>query len=149
MKLRRSVTALAAASAFASPALADPNAPPPQVDVRAALGRVAPTIAAMQTTARLARLVLQWAREGGAPEAIACADEGLSRADVALRAARDHAARAEGAWAHGELAAARRELVLVSWANDASRLAATMVDGCLGGGEGTTVQVLAPQVAKR
>jgi hypothetical protein len=100
-------------------------------------------VAAIETTARHARRLLQWARESGTPRQVACADEGLSRSDVALRTAREHAKAVEEAAARGDAAALRRELGLMATCREASRAAASTSEACLGRGDDTVVHVVA------
>ncbi len=61
---------------------------------------------------------------------IVCVDEGLSRADVATRHAREEARVAADAYARGEIAEARHAMEWVNRAREASRSAAAVADAC-------------------
>ena len=134
--------AATAAAAFVVPASADPPVSPVS-QVSAARSQATATVSAIETTARHARRLLQWAREGGTPRQIACADEGLSRSDVALRSAREHARAVEEAGARGDAALVRRELVLIAACREAARAAASASEACLGHADDTVVHVVA------
>lgn len=85
------VAALAALSIASRVASADTTGSPAPVAVEAARAAVEARalVATMQQDARLAREALMTARRAGRRDEVRCADEALSRADVALRAARD------------------------------------------------------------
>lgn len=88
-------------------------------------------IAQMDGTANRLRLVLREARAKHL--ATACFDEALSRADVSLRHAREHARDAEDAFARGEAGRARIEVSQVRAMRETSREASTMADTCAAG----------------
>lgn len=61
----------------------------------------------MSTTSRHVRDLLRATRNGGSPRQVACVDEGLSRADVALRMARAATEESLLAYGRSDLATAR------------------------------------------
>lgn len=88
-------------------------------------------IAQMDGTANRLRLVLREARAKHL--ATGCFDDALSRADVSLRHAREHARDAEDAFARGDAAHARIEVSQVRAMRETSREASTMADTCAAG----------------
>ena len=138
------VLALALPGTVASLASADPQGAH-LADGRAVRVQVDATIALMDTNAARLRTLLRQARVRGIAAQIACADEGLSRADVATRTGREHARLANDAWTRGDGSVARRELVLLAASRDASRAAATATEACFYGPptpDGTSVRVV-------
>jgi hypothetical protein len=95
--------------------------------IRAELGSALGTMSGNATRLRRA---LHDARARNDRDRIACASDGLSRADAALRAARERARAAEGALARGDEGTARVELSVVLSAREASRAATASVDAC-------------------
>jgi len=115
---------------------------------RAAQAAAAGAIASMEATAARVRVMLRRARARGHRDEIACVDEGLSRADVAVRHAREEAKVAADAYARPDVAEARRAMTRVMLERDAARNAASVADACFAGDAspgktaGTQVSVL-------
>jgi hypothetical protein len=100
--------------------------------LRAELGAA---IGTMEGNAARLRRALHEARIRKDRDRVACASDGLSRADVALRGARDRARAAEGELARGDEAAALVDLGFVRSAREASRAATASVDRCFAANE--------------
>jgi hypothetical protein len=145
MRCHAVIAACLAVAALAFPALADPSGQPRAADRTPT--QAASALLQMQTSARHARLVLMWARELGTRPQVACADEGLSRADVALRTARDHARALEDAMTRRDAATARRELGWIDACEEAAKAASRASDACFDVGEATVVRVVAAPAA--
>lgn len=88
-------------------------------------------IARMQSTSHYVRDLLRDARRRGVPRQIACADEALSRADVAHRSARAQEGEALASYARNDLASARAARVRIAELEEAQRLAARDGTACL------------------
>ncbi len=88
-------------------------------------------IARMQSTSHYVRDLLRDARRRGVPRQIACADEALSRADVAHRSARAQESEALASYARNDLASARAARVRIAELEEAQRLAARDGTACL------------------
>jgi hypothetical protein len=88
-------------------------------------------IGQMDGTAQRLRAMLREARAKHLKTA--CFDDALSRADVSLRHAREHARDADDAFARGDLSRARSEIAQVRAMREASREASTMADTCAAG----------------
>lgn len=115
---------------FPALAFADGGAPPSR-DALAIREEASRNVRAMEGNAiRVHRLLIR-ARETGSKADARCVDESLSRADAALRAARDDASLATGALDHGDFAEARRRLSLLGTERAASRSAARDADACV------------------
>jgi hypothetical protein len=99
-------------------------------EVRAAKATADQAIASMDSTAWRVRRLLRKARANGVRAEIACVDDGLSRADVALRVARDEWRNALDAFTRGDMDGARRSMLRLERAREGSRAAATSADGC-------------------
>lgn len=141
MRFPATILALLSAPALSATAAADPTVPNVEAEARTAHAQAIASIAQMEATARRVRLLLQWARERGTRTQVACADEGLSRADVALRGAREHARLADEAWERGEATLARREVLLLSACREAARTASETAGACVGPSDKTIVSV--------
>src|SRR5579859_3301711 len=112
----------ACASALVGPrAAADPA--PGAAEESDARAQAAAAVSTMETLSRRCRSILMEARRLGEDAAIACADEGLTRVDVALRYGREHAGLLALAWSRGDARQARRELALLSLADAGARAA--------------------------
>ncbi len=88
------------------------------------------TIARMTTASRHVRAILREARKRGVVREIACADNALSRADVAHRMARVHAAEAASAYARGDVGFARASRARVLELEEAQRTAYRAAMAC-------------------
>ena len=110
-----------------------PNVPNDAVaaEARAAKNLAAQAIATLETTSAQVRALLRRARARGIRDEIACVDEGLSRADVAMRNAREDATAAQNAYAQGNVADARRANDRVTRARDNARIAASAASACI------------------
>jgi hypothetical protein len=117
------------------------------LDAEAHAARAAATanVGVMESVARRARVILQTARYTGQARDVACANEGLSRVDMALRVGRDYAHRVLEAWDHGDVVAARSELSRLSTTTAAARAAGAQAEFCIDAprpSEGTTVRLI-------
>jgi hypothetical protein len=101
-------------------------------------------LAAMESSSSHVRLVLRHARASHDPKSIACADLALTRADVALRIARDHADRALAAWSQGDREHARFEMARLGAGGEMSRAAAKDADACAAGAPDAAASSRAP-----
>ena len=124
-----------------------PNAPNEAVaaEARAAKAMAAQAIATLEGTSAQVRTLLRRARARGIRGEIACVDEGLSRADVAMRNAREDAAAAQNAYAQGNVVDARKANDRVTRARDNARIAASAASACIQPPErtsGTQVRVV-------
>jgi hypothetical protein len=118
---------------------------PPEAEARLARVQASASVWSMESAARRARVILQKARRRGDAREVGCADETLSRVDMALRAGREHATLLFEAWAHGDAGGARRELARVSAAAESARQAGADAELCVGEphpAEGTTVRLI-------
>jgi hypothetical protein len=134
---RRTLSFLAGAAAV-SAALAAGGTRPAfaqggEGDAEAARARQAAhvTVASMESAAARARLVLRGARVTHDAQAAACADEALTRADVALRLGRDNESRAAAAWEKGDRERARFEMSRLTAHGEMARVAARDADACV------------------
>ncbi len=123
--------ATAALVAVARMAVAQAEGTTPAVDptVRAASEAHA-LVASMQQNARIARDALELARVRKRPGEIRCADEALSRADVALRRAREDTAELGAAGFTHDANGVRAALDRVRLRADASHEAAVLAMTC-------------------
>jgi hypothetical protein len=99
----------------------------------------------MESAARRARAVLRRARLRGDSKEIGCASDGLSQADSALRAGREHASLVVEAWRRVDAPAARAELARVATLAEAARAASARAELCIDEprpAEGTTVRLV-------
>ena len=87
-------------------------------------------VAGMQDNARSARGALEAARRRRQPAEIRCADEALSRADAALRWARDDVSELEARLAARDLRGARLALARLLFRETDSRDAVRMAAAC-------------------
>src|SRR3954469_5262763 len=99
--------AVAGAFVFLFSLAARADQPPPEAT--RARGEIESTIAVMAGRAQWVRSLLRDARRRGTPAQIACLDEALSRADVAVRRAREHADASLAAYGDGNVEAARQQ----------------------------------------
>jgi hypothetical protein len=126
-------------------ASADVSQPPQDAEAHVARVQASASVWSMEGAARRARVILQKARRRGDAKEVGCADETLSRVDMALRAGREHATLLFEAWARGDAWAARRELARVWAAAEAARQASADAELCVGEArpaEGTTVRLV-------
>jgi hypothetical protein len=117
------VARVAAADPTISPELADGAGPRAAAEARA-------LVATMQSDARVAREALELARSRRRRDEIRCADESLSRADVALRNAREDAAEIAPATAARQWPAALAALERVRRRASASHEARVLAMTC-------------------
>jgi len=99
----------------------------------------------MESVARRARVILQTARYTGKEKDVACANEGLSRVDMALRVGRDRALKVIAAWDRGDASLARAELARLTTTTEAARAAGAQAEFCIDAprpSEGTTVRLI-------
>jgi hypothetical protein len=120
-----------------------------RADVASLRAELGSALGAMVANAARLRRALHEARLHGDRERVACASDGLSQADVALRTARESARAAQDALARGDEDAARAYLTAVLAARASSRAATASVDACFAFGtpeppEVTTVRWHAP-----
>jgi hypothetical protein len=106
-------------------------------------------VATMQTSARLARFALEQARSRRDPDEVRCADDALSRADVALRYSRQEASLLVDELAAHDMQAASATLQRLRQRGMAARDAATSASFCSArrtgrGSDWTTVRVEGP-----
>lgn len=94
---------------------------------------------AMRAATARVREALRAARKRGRPAEVACADAALSRADVALRRARDAGDRAVAAYARGDVDEGRRARGLLAEWTEAERLAVRDAASCGSGVAGAVV----------
>jgi hypothetical protein len=130
MRSALAMAAGAAALCFGLHSSADTNAKgiDPQAIVPTSEADAA--VASIEGVARRVRAVLRRARTRGTSEQIACANEGLSRVDVALRNAREHARLSREAAAKGDSSSVRRELALLRVCAETARGAEGATDSC-------------------
>ena len=121
----------ALAGTIARPAVAQGGNDDPEAARARAVAR--DTLAAMETASAHARLVLRRARASHDARVVACADEALTRADVAVRIGKDHAERASAAWSQGDRDRARFETARLVVRGDLARAAARDADACVAG----------------
>lgn len=88
-------------------------------------------VARMQTNADHALEARRKARAMRVPEALACTNEALSRADVALRRAREDLSRLSAAWSDGDVGSARAALLTIRSRATASQEAAARASWCV------------------
>jgi hypothetical protein len=100
-------------------------------EARAAKAMASQAIATLDATAAQVRTLLRKARARGMRDEIACVDEGLSRADVAMRNAREDAVAAQNAYAQGNVVDARKANDRVARARDNARIAASAASACI------------------
>lgn len=110
-------------------------------------------VARIQNNRQVARDALALARSRKLRGEIRCADESLSRADVALRRAHEHAANVAAATANHDVAAVRAELARVRMWAAASHEAEVLAISCsspavLRPGDRTVVTVRVAPVAR-
>ena len=124
---------VASAPVVTAQASSTPNVPNDAVaaEARAAKAIAAQAIATLEATSAQVRTLLRRARARGSRDEIACVDEGLSRADVAMRNAREDAATAQNAYAQGNVVDARKANDRVTRARDAARIAASAASACI------------------
>jgi hypothetical protein len=125
------VCALASFACFMPRAAADGTASPLDTEARAARAQSSVSLGVMEGVARRARVILQTARRSGTQKEQACADEELSRVDMALRVGREHARRMLEDWEQGDAEGARRELAHLAIATRAARLAGAEAESCI------------------
>jgi hypothetical protein len=114
-------------------------------EARVARAQASSSVWVMESVSRRVRVILQTARRIGQARDVACADEDLSRADMALRLGRDHARRLLEDWDHGNALDARRELARLSTTTQSARQAGAEAEYCIDGtrpAEGTTVRLI-------
>jgi molybdopterin biosynthesis enzyme len=104
----------------------DAEAAEARAHVRVAMGQ-------MDGTAQRLRVLLREARAKQMTNKLGCLDEALSRADVSVRRAKEHARSAMDAFARRDVDQARRELHEVSAMRESSREASTLADNCAAG----------------
>lgn len=113
------------ASAARADAL-DAEAAEARVQMRTAIGQ-------MDGTARRLRVLLREARAKQMTSRLGCLDEALSRADVSMRHAKEHARAAMDAFARHDVGEARREMYELNAMRESSREASSMADTCAAG----------------
>jgi hypothetical protein len=124
---------------------ADVSQVPPDAEARIARVQASASVWSMESAARRARIILQKARRSGDAREVGCADESLSRVDMALRAGREHAVLVLEAWGRGDARVARGELARVAAAAEAARRAGADAELCVEPphpAEGTTVRLI-------
>ena len=102
----------------------DAEAASARVQMRTAIGQ-------MDGTVQRLRVLLREARAKQLK--LACFDEALSRADVSLRNAKEHARAATDAFARRDVVSARREMSELGALRESSREASTIADTCAAG----------------
>jgi hypothetical protein len=132
MKSLSAIAVSLAALAVVPTTAADTGAPPVEPQAPAVLPQADVAVASIEGAAQRMRQLLRRARARGSAAETACANEGLSRVDVALRNAREHARLAREAWAKGDARTSQRELYLVGVCREAARSAAGVADSCIG-----------------
>jgi hypothetical protein len=120
--------AVAGAFVFLFSLAARADQPPPEA--ARARGEIESTIAAMRGRAQWVRSLLRDARRRGTPAQIACLDDALSRADVAVRRAREHGDASLAAYAEGNVVAAREQCTHVALHRLAQEIAARDALAC-------------------
>jgi hypothetical protein len=98
--------------------------PASAVEVRGARAEIEATVAQMGSVALRVRDQLRAARRRGKKSQIACVDEALSRADVAVRRARTAGDEALAAYGRSDVPAARDSLRLLREIKESQRIAA-------------------------
>jgi hypothetical protein len=124
---------------------ADVSPSPQDTEARVARAQVSASVGSMESAARRGRVILQTARRRGRAVEVGCADEALSRVDMALRSGREHASLVSDAWAHGDVRLARSELARVAAAAESARTASAWAELCVEPprpAEGTTVRLI-------
>jgi len=119
--------------------------PTQDAEARVARAQASTSVWTMESASRRARAVLQRARRRGEAKEVVCADESLSRVDMALRVGREHAVLLNDAWSRGDAPTARGELTRVAAAADAARAASAQAEYCIDEPRppaGTTVRVI-------
>lgn len=147
--MRRIILAFALAAVtcifHTSPACADENAKqaPPAEEVKAARAEIDSVLGEMRATSRRVRDQLRATRLRGTREQITCVDEALSRADVAVRTAKEAGDAALRSYAANDVASARDSLRKMKEWRQAQRIAARDGSSCSVGAiavkSGTTV----------
>jgi len=124
------VAALVAVARMASAQTGGSPEPAGDETVRAAVAEARSLLATMQNSARIARRALEQARARRDPDELRCADEALSRADVALRRGREDAALLAAQLATHDVHSASATLRRVRQAWTASHDAAASASWC-------------------
>ena len=99
-------------------------------EVVAAHSQVEATLVQMRATSLRVREQLRTARRRGTPPQISCVDEALSRADVALRRARELGDEAVAAYGRGAVDEARAVLRRLAEMKEVQRVAAATATSC-------------------
>jgi len=132
--MRTAVFALAIASVLmissARSARADEVVPAPTEEVAQARAQIDATVDQMRAIAVRVRDELRTARKRGTRAQIACANQSLSRADVAVRRARETGDEALALYAKGEVERARAARRRLAELREAQRLAAAESTSC-------------------
>jgi hypothetical protein len=130
---------------FATRVSADAMPSSVESEARAARAQASASIWMMEGASRRARVILQTARKAGSEREVACANEALSRVDMALRVGRERAHQIFEDWSRGDVFAARVDLARLSVVTEAARSAGAGAEQCIDAprpAEGTTVRLI-------